>query len=85
LATPDHVQKWTKGNPEDWADESLSAARQAYCLPGTHSLLRPGAKLDELYFELELPVATKRLAQAGVRLSAMLNEIFASSPVSPVP
>jgi hypothetical protein len=83
MATPDRVKQWTKGSPESWADESLDAARQAYCLPGTHSLLRPGTKLDQLYFEFELPIATKRLAQAGVRLSAMLNDIFASPPQAP--
>jgi hypothetical protein len=78
LATPDQVQKWSVGGVEAWANESLNTARQvAYCIPGTHSMLKSGTALGQEYFEVALPVVRRRLAQAASRLTTMLNEIFA--------
>ena len=72
LATPENAALWDKGEVEDWADESLLYARAAY-LDGN---LKSGAKLDQAYEDLALPIARKRLAQAGVRIAAMLNATF---------
>lgn len=82
LATPDQVRQWSAGGVEAWANESLNAARQAYCIPGTHSMLKAGTALGQDYFDKALPVARRRLAQAASRLTTMLNEIF-TLPVAP--
>jgi hypothetical protein len=39
-------------------------------------MLEPGARLCDDYFDWALPIVQRRLAQAAVRLSSMLNEIF---------
>jgi hypothetical protein len=76
LAKTDAARGWPKGTVETWADESLAAAREAYREPVSGAPIEPGAKLDQAYFDAELPVVKRRLAQAAVRLSSMLNEIF---------
>jgi hypothetical protein len=70
---------WSTGTVESWADESLAAARRAYAVPGSPATLQPGAKIGDDYFEMALPIVQRRLAQAAVRLSTMLNEIFQTS------
>jgi nuclease S1 len=67
-----------KGTVEDWATESLLAARAAYQDPVTGMRIKPGAKLGQQYHDANLPVARHRLYQAGVRLAIMLNEAFAA-------
>lgn len=72
LARRPEAESWSKGRVEDWVDESLEAARVAYRLPGGGQV-RPGARLGREYQDANLPVAVKRLAQAGYRLSDVLN------------
>jgi nuclease S1 len=74
LAREPRSRDWPEGTVEDWVNESLEAARQAYRVPGTRELLRSGMRLGRDYEEANLPLARKRLAQAGVRLSQVLNE-----------
>jgi nuclease S1 len=74
--TPELVGRWAQGTVKDWANESLASARRAYRLPGTDAELRPGMKLGREYEDIHLPVARMRVKQSGVRLAAMLNEIF---------
>jgi S1/P1 Nuclease len=57
------------GNPEDWANESHSLAQRAW--------LSSGAQIDENYYREQIKVVDKRLALAGLRLAAVLNEAFA--------
>jgi hypothetical protein len=64
------------GTVEDWATESLIAARQAYQDPATGRRIKPGAKLGDAYQEANLPMARRRLYQAGARLAWVLNEAF---------
>jgi hypothetical protein len=64
------------GSVEDWATESLLAARAAYQDPATGQRIKPGAKLGDAYQEKNLPVVKQRLYQAGVRLAWVLNEVF---------
>jgi len=64
------------GAVEDWATESLSAAREAYLIPGTGKRLKSGQKLGEEYQAKHLPVVRRRLCQAGLRLAMVLNEAF---------
>jgi hypothetical protein len=68
------ARDWTGGRVEDWVDESLEAARQAYRIPGSRDFLRSGMRIGRDYEEANLPLAVRRLAQAGVRLSEVLNQ-----------
>jgi nuclease S1 len=76
LDTPQNREAWMKGTVEDWATESLLAARQAYQVPETGLRLKPGQKLAETYQAASLPVVRKRLTQASLRLAMVLNEVF---------
>jgi nuclease S1 len=68
-----------KGTIEDWATESLPAARQAYQVPETGKRLKSGQKLADAYLDANLPVARRRLYQASVRLAMVLNQAFAEN------
>jgi nuclease S1 len=76
LANPKMVAEWSKGNPEDWATESLADAKLAYRTPGGDAALRSGAKLGNNYCNFALPIIRRQLAKAGVRVAATLNAIF---------
>jgi len=75
-AYTDHLEKLISdehltatGSPEDWANESHEYAKSA--------LLPDRAQLDENYYQKEIKVVDRRLALAGLRLAAVLNEAFA--------
>jgi len=85
LARRPEARDWTKGTVEDWVDESLEAARQAYRIPGTKEFLRSGMRLGREYEDANLPLALKRLSQAGVRLSEVLNECLSPDPKKAIP
>lgn len=74
--TPELAAEWSRGTVEDWANESLAAAKQAYLVPGSTAALRKGAKLGQAYYDAHLPTAELRIEQAGVRLAALLNAIW---------
>ncbi|XP_056175650.1 endonuclease 4-like isoform X2 [Syzygium oleosum] len=60
--------------PDPYASESVKlACKYAY------RNATPGSTLTDDYFLSRLPIVEKRLAQAGVRLAAILNRVFASS------
>jgi nuclease S1 len=73
LARQPENKDWIRGNIEDWVDESLEAARQAYRVPGSRDRLRTGVRLGREYQDANLSLATRRLAQSGLRLSDVLN------------
>jgi hypothetical protein len=79
LDTAENRTEWMKGSVEDWATESLHAARQAYQVPETGVRLKPGQKLGDVYQDKSLPVIRRRLSQAGLRLAMVLNECFATN------
>ena len=74
--TDEARRKAQAGSVEDWATESLLAAREAYQDPATGQRIKPGAKLADDYQAKSLPVARTRLYQASVRLAWVLNEAF---------
>jgi hypothetical protein len=76
LDTPEARQISVKGTVEDWATESLLAARQAYQVPETGKRLRSGQKLGAAYVEANLPVGRRRLYEAGNRLAWLFNKAF---------
>jgi nuclease S1 len=67
---------WMTGTVEDWATESLLAAREAYVIPGTDKRLKSGQKLGDEYHAKYLPVVRRRLCQAALRLAMVLNEAW---------
>lgn len=76
IATEEKTAEWSRGTVEDWATETLQAVKLAYHLPASDELLRPGTKLGEEYYQMALPIAETQLAKAGVRVAAVLNEVF---------
>ena len=75
-AEDSQAKNWRKGTVEDWANESLADAKLAYRPPGSLAELQPGEKLGADYQRFALPIARRRLAQAGVRLAEVINEAF---------
>ena len=76
LADRPESRGWRAGRIEDWADESLELGRRAYRVPGTDRTLRNGDEIGRAYEQANLPAALDRLAQSGVRLASLLNEIL---------
>ncbi len=74
--TPELADSWSKGGPPDWANESLDIAKLAYRSLPDNAELKKGAKLGQLYQDANLPLAERRVTQAGVRLAWILNTIF---------
>ncbi len=68
LDSPEARQEATKGAVEDWATESLLAARQAYQVPETGMRLKSGQKLGDAYLQANLPVVRRRLYRGSVRI-----------------
>jgi nuclease S1 len=76
LDSPEARQEAMKGTVEDWATESLLAAREAYQVPETGVRLKSGEKLGNDYLKANLPAVRRRLYQGGVRLATVLNVAF---------
>jgi nuclease S1 len=64
------------GTVEDWATESLLAAREAYVDPATGQRIKSGTKLGFDYHNKNLPVVKERMSLAAMRLAKVLNECF---------
>jgi len=71
-----HLEKWIAdehltagGNPEDWANESHNYAQMAW--------LDNGSRIDESYYQKAIKIVDQRLALAGLRLAAVLNDCLA--------
>ena len=76
LAGSAEAASWSGGTVEAWADESLDDAKRAYLQPDINAPLKMGAKLGQAYQDIHLPVACRRVTQAGMRLARILNEAF---------
>ena len=75
FTTPEKERTWlTVTKPAEWATESLQKAKVAYLVPGSSDNITSGTRLDDGYEMVGLPIVEERLAQAGVRLAALLNE-----------
>ena len=66
----------TQGNVDDWATESLLAARQAYVNPATGQRIKPGTMLGLDYHNRNIPLVKERMYLAGIRLAKVLNDCF---------
>jgi S1/P1 Nuclease len=70
MVSSDELQQWQQGTTADWALESLAILRaQVYRLPAS-------GEIGATYTEAARPLIRTRLAQAGARLAALLNETF---------
>ena len=67
-----HLVGQPPGTPEEWAVQSWRLGKTA--------LVAQGANIDEAYYKTNIVVIDTRLAQAGVRLSAVLNRVFTAPP-----
>jgi hypothetical protein len=85
LARRPEARQWTTSRVEDWVDESLEAARQAYRIPGSSELLRSGSRIGPDYEAANLPLAVRRLAQSGFRLADVLNNCLSPEPNKRIP
>lgn len=74
--SPQALQDARTGGVEDWATESLLAAREASVNPMTGMRIKPGAKLGLDYHNKNIPVVKERMYRAGIRLAKVLNECF---------
>jgi len=76
LDTPEARAITSRGTVEEWATESLTAARGAYVVPTTGQRIKRGEKLAKAYFDANLPIVRRRLYQGGIRLAMVLNQAF---------
>ena len=90
LITPQAVKEWSGKSVEDWATESLQAAKLAYHNPDARgnakddvipilAETRPvptGTTLGEGYARMADPILREQMARASVRLANELNAIF---------
>jgi hypothetical protein len=72
-ATEAQVAEWQKSDVLDWVQESIRFRTRAYTVPG------PKVSDSYRYSYVNLPLVKLRLAQAGIRLAGLLNEVLAPS------
>jgi hypothetical protein len=60
------------GTPAEWAMQSHDL--------GNAALVSPHGRVDEAYYRAQIPIVDRRLALAGVRLAALLNEVLTAPP-----
>ncbi len=77
LIARENLDSLPEGTPADWANESHVMAVGA--------MLDNGGLADQVYFNHEISNVNHRLALAGIRLSHMLNEIFAPTSTTVPP
>lgn len=66
LIDQQHLSQQAAGTPEDWANESHLEARQI--------IEQKPASIDEQYYQSHINLVDKKLALAGLRLAALLND-----------
>jgi hypothetical protein len=72
--TKEQAEAWAKGTPTDWANESHQVAVDSVYkdVPADG----PPPKLDQKYVDAAGAVIDQQLQHGGVRLAAILNDIF---------
>lgn len=71
----DHLAAKAGGRPEKWANESLALAKTVWVDSGTN--------MDESYYARNIGALDQRLALAGLRLAAVLNNDLGSQTFAP--
>jgi S1/P1 Nuclease len=72
LIRRNHWEQKAGGSAADWANESHRAALQVW--------VSNGAAIDETYYQANIWLVDERLALAGVRLAALLNDTLGNIP-----
>jgi hypothetical protein len=66
------IKQWQASSPEDWAWESYQISSKLYLEANEQG----GKSLDQDYYQKYQPVVEQRIAQCGIRLAGLLNEVF---------
>lgn len=72
LIAQKHLERQAGGNPVDWANESHLQARRIIDA-------KPAA-VDEGYYQANIDLVNEKLALAGLRLAALLNDTLGKTP-----
>ena len=72
LIAKNRLEARPAGTPAEWAMQSHDLGKAA--------LLPPHGRVDEAYYRAQISIVEQRLALAGVRLAALLNEVLTASP-----
>ncbi len=72
LIRNNHLDLKAGGRPEDWANESHAAAVQV--------LDEHATSIDQTYWQANISLVDERLALAGIRLAALLNDTLGKIP-----
>jgi hypothetical protein len=72
LIEKEHLGQQAAGTPADWANESHVQARQI--------MEQKPAAVDELYYQSHIDLVNTKLALAGLRLAALLNDTLGKIP-----
>ncbi len=81
MIRPQDIAAYTETmDPLQWARESFALAESE-----VYAGLAPDDRLARPYVDAKLPVVEDQLSIAGVRLAAMLNEMFPGAPPPPDP
>lgn len=65
----EQIKEWQSASVRDWAKESMALRKQVYDLP-------EDGKISYRYLEDNWKTVELRLAQAGIRLAGILNDIY---------
>jgi hypothetical protein len=72
LIRRDHLEEKSQGSPADWANESKHDALQVW--------VQNRGAIDEAYYRTNIHLLDERLALAGLRLAALLNDTLGKIP-----
>jgi hypothetical protein len=76
LIAEKHLENQAVGTPVDWANESHLQAR--------HIIEEKPAAIDEAYYQVNINLVNQKLALAGLRLAAMLNNTLGKASAATV-
>lgn len=74
LIAQKQMENQASGTPVDWANESHLQAR--------HIIEEKPAAIDEAYYQANIELVNQKLALAGLRLAAVLNDTLGRAPSS---
>ena len=72
LIRSEHLEQQAGGTPADWVNESHAEARK--------TLETSPAAVDDAYYRQNIGIVNRRLALAGLRLAALLNQTLGQPP-----
>jgi hypothetical protein len=76
LIAQKHLENQAGGTPVDWANESHLQAR--------HIIEAKPAAIDDAYYQANIGLVNQKLALAGLRLAALLNDTLGKTPAAKV-